>query len=128
MGDLSFISIQKSYPIHCHGYETEIFLYLAFKDIGAHLIQHVTELIIYLWKEHGFIEAGGIFKGDEFHRLPISGIYCLAVYQQTDSCYLFPHMGVEILGPDTVHVFQDLLISVKGMEYKWQIQSFQLVR
>ena len=78
--DLSFVSIKKSYPVHCHGYGTEIFLYLSFEDIGAHLIQHVAELIIYFWKEHGFIEPGGIFKGDELHGLPIFGMYCLACH------------------------------------------------
>ena len=75
-----FVSIQKSYPIHCHGYGTEIFLYPAFEDIGPHLIQHVAELIVDFWKEYGFIEACGILKGDEFHGLPIFGMYCLATH------------------------------------------------
>jgi hypothetical protein len=70
-----FVSIQKPYPTHCHGYGTEIFLYLSFKNVGPHLIQHMAELIICFRKEYGFIEADGIFKGDEFYRLLLKTIY-----------------------------------------------------
>jgi len=63
---LSFVSVQKSYPAHGQGYGTEILLHLALEDIGAHLIQHVAELIIYFGKEHGVIKAGSILKGEAF--------------------------------------------------------------
>jgi hypothetical protein len=51
--------------VHRQGYGTEILLKLPLEDIGAGFIQHVAELIIYFWEEHGFIEAGGILKGDK---------------------------------------------------------------
>jgi len=126
-GDLCFVSIQKSYPTHRHGYRTEILLNLALENIGAHLIQYVAELIVYLWKKHGFIEAGGIFKGYEFHRLPISGMHCLAGYQPPNGGYCFTHMGVEIISPHIVYVPQDPLIALKGMVGEGKTQGFQLM-
>ena len=118
VGDLAFVFVQKSYPTHCHGYGTEIFFHPAFEDIGSHLIQHVAELIIYLWKKHGFIKAGGIFKGDEFHGLPILCMHCLPGYQPTDCSHLSPYMGMQIPGIDKIQPFQDTLVSVEGVEGK----------
>jgi hypothetical protein len=62
-------------------------------------------LIIYPWKEHGFIEAGSIFKGDKFHGLPIFGMYCLASYKLSNGGYGFPCMGVEIASLEKIQVF-----------------------
>jgi hypothetical protein len=59
------VFVQKFHPVHRQGYRTEILLHRALEDIGAHFIQHVAELIIHFREEHGFIEAGGILKGDK---------------------------------------------------------------
>jgi hypothetical protein len=40
--DLAFVFVQKPYPVHCHGYGTEILLYLSFENIGAHLMIHFS--------------------------------------------------------------------------------------
>ena len=90
-------------------------------------MQHVAELIIYLWKEHGFVEAGGILKGDELHGVAILGVHRLPGHEPTDGGYPFSHMGMEIPCPDKVQLFQDSLVSVEGVEGKEKAQSFQLM-
>ena len=101
----AFEFVQKSYPGHCQGYGTEILLHLTFEDVGAHLIQHMTKPVVYLWKEHGFIKTGGILKGDEFHGIPILGMYGFTGHEPTDGGHPFPHMGVEVPGPDIIQPF-----------------------
>jgi len=62
-------------------------------------------LIICFWKEYDFIEAGGIFKGDEFHELPIFGMHFLASYNPSNGGYCFPYMGAEIASLKKIQVF-----------------------
>jgi hypothetical protein len=83
-------------------------------------------LIIYFWKEYGFIEAGGVLKGDEFHGLSIFGMYCLASYKPSNGVYCFSYMGVNIASLEKIQVFQDIFISVKRMvsEMKARFLSF----
>ena len=78
------ISIHKFYPGNSQAHGSEILINFSLKSIGPHLVQHVAELMIYFGKEYGFIEPGGILKGDEFHELPIFSMYCFACHQSAD--------------------------------------------
>ena len=67
---------------------------ICYNKLKAHLIEHGAKPIVYLWKEHGFIETGGVLKGDEFHGLPILGVHRLPGHEPPDGSHPFPHMGM----------------------------------
>ena len=123
----AFEFVQKSHPSHRQGHATEVFFHLAFEDIGAHLVQHITKLIVCLWKKHGLIKAGGILKGDEFHGIPILSMHGFTGHEPADGGHLFPDMAVEVFGFHIVQASQEVIISDKGMEGDEKAKAFELV-
>ena len=87
----------------------------------------MAELIVYLRKEHGFIEAGGILKGGKFHGLPILCMHRLPGHRPTNGGYPFSHMGMDVPGPDKIQPLHDTCVSVKGVGGKEKAQGIQLM-
>ena len=85
------ILVQKSDPVHRHGYGSEGFFHPPFQKIGPLAIQHMAESVIGLGKEDGFIDTRWVLKGDEFHGLPLFGAHRLAGDLPADGSDLPPH-------------------------------------
>lgn len=122
-----FTSIQKSYPVYSDSYGPKFFRHLSLQDIGAHPIQHVTEPVIDLWEEHGFIDACGVFKGDEFHGISFFGVYGLSGDQPPDGGDLFSHPVTEISGRDMTPFPDDMGVTLKGMEREEKPEGFEFM-
>ena len=93
-------------------------------DIDIHELprRSLSDRNDYIARKHAasLSQIDGIFKGDQFYRIPIFGMYCLASYKPPDGGYCFPHMGVEIASLEKIQIFQNSFISVEGMVIKME--------
>ena len=125
--DGSIVSIQEPDPAHCHIDGPEILLHPPFQDIGPGSVEHVAEPVVDLGEEQGLVKAGGVFKGDELHGVPVLCKHRLAAHQPAHRGDLFSHMGMEVPGFDIMASLQNIVVSIKRMHGKEKAQGLCLV-
>ena len=108
-------SIQKTDPVYRHGDGPECFFHFAFQDIGPRCVQHVAVLIIRFREKDGFIDAGGVFKGNELHGIAVPGSHGLAGDLPSYGGDLFSHFGMKVFGLHIIKIFQGIAVEIKGM-------------
>ena len=94
------VPVQKSDPVHGHGYGTGVFPHFPFQDIGTRCVQHVAVTVVYLREKDGLVDAGGIFKGDELHGIILLSPHGLSGDIPTDGGHLFAYFCMKVLGVD----------------------------
>ena len=104
------ILVQKSDPVHGHGDGAKILFYFSLKNIGPRSIQHMAISMIYIWKQHGFIDVCLILKRDKFHGFAVFGPNCLAGDLPPDGGDLFSNPSVKIPRAGIIKVFQVVTI------------------
>ena len=78
-------------------------------------------------EEHGFIDAGGIFKRDKFHGVTLFCKYRLTGDHPADGGDPFPHPGMKIPGFHIVQAFEDVVVALEGMDRMEEAQGVHLM-
>lgn len=104
--------------MYCDGDDAEVFFHLSLQDVRSGSVQHVAESVVYLGEESGFIDPCLVFKRDECHEFTADSVDRFAGDLPANRGHLFPHMGMEISGPDTFDSFEDIFVAVERVDRK----------